>query len=391
MSGDRCRTLFGAVMVTATLGIAVPAKAGGYDTGGRDWDFLFQEQTVAGEAGVRYIMPRRTLSNIVGPAFGPSIDTAEAEAFAVPHASLAVRLGDAARCMASYREPFGGHADYGTAWAYTASAVEQHFSSADLGLTCAASMAAGKGRLHVLGGVSYQEIDYELTQINPVFGPTSTNVSDSGVAWRIGLAYDIPEYALRASLVYNSAVDYRMTGTFTAGGRPVPIFGDITMPQSLQLRAQTGVAPNWLAFGSVTWTDWSVTDNMPLCAVGTPVCTQAAAVSGLTLIWKDTWTVTVGAAHRFNEMVTATASLTWDQGATQGFTSQTDTWLASLNAIITPAPNAELRVGGGIGVMAGGSLSTMMLPGGIPNPVGYTATFGDDVIYTLNAAAKVRF
>ena len=378
-----------ALACAMTLAAAAPSAAGGYDTGARDWDFLFQPDSVAFEAGVRYIVPRRSLDGIIG-VFGPSPDVDETEAFALPHASLAVRFGDAARCMASYREPYAGHANYGTAWTYAFSATEQHFSSVDFGLTCAGSVALGKGRLHIIGGLSYQEIDYELVQLAPPPAPAGTiartNVSDGGLAWRAGLAYDIPEYALRASLIYNSAVDYNMTGTHSLFG---PVFGSITMPQSLELKAQTGVAPGWLVFGSVRWTDWSVVYNMPIISPVAPV--PGGVVSGLTLMWKDTWTVTVGAAHQFSYKVSAAASLTWDQGATQGFTSQTDTWTAGLTAIVTPGENVELQFGGTLGILTGGTLSTMVLPGGIPNPVGYTATFGSDAVYSLNASATIRF
>ena len=47
----------------AVLSLSVAAHAGGYDTGERDWDFLFQQDKVAAEAGTRYIDPQRTLKN----------------------------------------------------------------------------------------------------------------------------------------------------------------------------------------------------------------------------------------------------------------------------------------------------------------------------------------
>ena len=40
--------------------------------------------------------------------------------------------------------------------------------------------------------------------------------------------------------------------------------------------------------------------------------------SALTLMWKDTWTVTLGAAHQFNKQFSLAGSLTWDQGASAG-------------------------------------------------------------------------
>ncbi len=387
------RALRAAVFAAGVLA-AVSARAGGYDTGERDWDFVFQKDDVAFEAGTTYVDPQRTLKDVETTAFpGTTASVREAAAFPFSNVSVATRLGGNLRCMGSYRQPFAGYADYGSTWVGAPSAITQDFASTDLGLTCALSAPAGPGDLSFLGGVSYQEIEYELTQSAGLAGIRTTSVSDGGVGWRAGIAYEIPEYALRVSLIYDAEIDYDMTGTVGVSAFPVttPVFGSIAMPQSVEVKAQSGVAPGWLAFGAVKWTDWSVAENMPLCAVGTPVCTQALAVSGLTLLWKDTWTVTLGAARQVSEMVSLAGDLTFDQGATEGFTSQTDTWTTGLTAILTPNRHTEIRVGGTVGVMTGGTLSTAVLPGGLPNPVGYTASFGDDLVYALRASATLRY
>ena len=384
-------------LIAAGLLTAAAAEAGGYDTGERDWDFVFQQDTVGFEAGTIYVNPQRTLSTVTPTgAFLPSAtdsDVREAAPFAISRVSLATRLGDNVRCMASYRQPFAGYADYGSTWVGAASAITQDFSSMDLGLTCVLSAPVGPGDLSFLGGVSYQEINYELTQAAGIAGILTTSVSDASPGWRAGVAYEIPEYALRVSLIYDAQIDYDMTGTVSASAFPVstPVYGSISMPQSIDLRAQSGVAPGWLAFGAVKWTNWDVAQNMPLCPVGTPVCTLPAAVSGLTLLWKDSWTVTLGAAHQFSPLFSLGAHVTWDEGATKGFTSQTDTWTTGLFGVLTPNKQTEIKLGGMVGVMTGGKLSTSTLPGGLPNPVGYTATFGNDFIYALRASATLHY
>jgi long-chain fatty acid transport protein len=189
---------------------------------------------------------------------------------------------------------------------------------------------------------------------------------------------------MRATLIYNSAIAYDMTGTYTIGGGTTPIYGAITMPQSIELKAQSGVAPGWLAFGAIKWTDWSVAQSMPLCVVGTS-CVQ---LSGLTLLWKDTWTITLGAARQVTEAFSLAGGLTWDQGATDGFTSQTDTLTANLTAVLFPHENVELKFGGTVGVLTAGTLDTGL---GGTNPFGYTASFGDDLVYTLSASAAVHY
>ena len=369
-----------------------PVEAGGYDVGQRYWDFLFQQKMLAAAAEMRRVEPTRELTNIRNTLLpGTQARNPETEGFWITSFSAAARLGEHFRCMASFRQPWEGHANYGRSWVGAAAVVEQHFSSEDYGLTCSAALPVGPGFFHLIGGGSLQRAHYTLSQ--NVLAPTLlvTDVDDESTSWRVGVAYEIPDYALRVSLIYDSEVRYDMTGAVTVAGASTPAFGSITMPQALELRAQSGIAPGWLAFGSIRWTNWSVADNMPICAVGTPVCTQAAAISGLALYWKDSWTVTVGAAHQFNDKATLTGSLTWDQGASKGFTSNTDTWIASSNLVLTPNDNVILKLNGAAGIMTGGSLSTATLAGGIPNPVGYTASFGNDLVYSLSGSFTLKF
>ena len=68
-----------------------------------------------------------------------------------------------------------------------------------------------------------------------------------------------------------------------------------------------------------------------------------------------------------SEQFSLAGSLTWDQGASQGFTSQTDTWTANLTGVWTPHKNFEFRFGGAVGVLTGGSLSTATLGSGLSN------------------------
>lgn len=382
-----------AIFVTSLL-FSMSAHAGGYDTGERDWNFLFQQKDLAVEAGVRFFNPQRRIKNVTNTAPLPPGLTATDETvpFSVERYSIAARFGESAQCLGSYRQPWGGDADYGTDWAGSFSAIEQKFSSVDLGLTCSISQSLDKGKIHLLGGISYQEVEYFLLQNGGPEGRHTTDVRGHEIAWRAGVAYEIPEYALLASLIYNSQVNYDMTGTVAFANVPTAtsVAGELSLPQSLELKFQSGVAPKWLAFGAVKWTDWSVTDNMLLCPVGVPACVQPAAISGLTLLWEDSWTVTGGIAHQFSDKFSLAGSVTWDQGATKGFTSQTDTWLYGLTGIFSPSESVEIKIGGTIGIMTGGTISTANLATGGPSPVGYTATFDDDTIYTVNTSIVFR-
>jgi len=374
--------------------LANVSLAGGYDTGGRNWDSVFNEEDFSFETEVRYVAPKRSLKNVqssVSPASTSSVK--ETEGFITHNVSVSQKITDRLQCLLSFRQPWEGHADYGAAWVGAASAIEQHFSSSDYGLTCAASIPLRVGIVRPILGGSYQKIRYELVQGNAQIGRWTTDVEDQGFGWRIGLGYDLRDYGVRASLIYNSAINYDMTGTLRSSlnGQSTDVFGSITMPQALEFKAQSGIAANWLAFGSVKWTDWSVADAMPLCVRGSVDCSQANAVSGLTLLWQDSWSITAGLARRASESLTLSSAVTWDQGASQGFTSQTDTWTASLNATWQPSKSWQFSFGGTLGVLTSGDVDTSLLAKNEPNPVGYRARFGNDYLYSLAASVKWIF
>ncbi|MGO6906805.1 outer membrane protein transport protein, partial [Rhizobium ruizarguesonis] len=222
----------------------------------------------------------------------------------------------------------------------------------------------GPGQLRFIGGAFYQEVEgfkERLVSTVPLLVGTGNGVGrldleDSGWGWRAGLAYEIPEYAMRASLVYNSRVKYdNLTGTVdltqvTAPfaplngapyGRVTDVFGSAEAPDSLELKLQSGIAPDWLAFGSVKWTNWSVLQSVPFCPKSTKglvACTSGGAteLTSLDLLYQDGWTITGGVGHKFNEQWAGAVSLTWDRGTSLGYGAQTDSWTLGLGAAFTP-------------------------------------------------------
>ncbi|MGO7422996.1 outer membrane protein transport protein, partial [Rhizobium ruizarguesonis] len=286
------------------------------------------------------------------------------------------------------------------------------------GGTCSYRFDVGPGQLRFIGGAFYQEVEgfkERLVSTVPLLVGTGNGVGrldleDSGWGWRAGLAYEIPEYAMRASLVYNSRVKYdNLTGTVdltqvTAPfaplngapyGRVTDVFGSAEAPDSLELKLQSGIAPDWLAFGSVKWTNWSVLQSVPFCPKSTKglvACTSGGAteLTSLDLLYQDGWTITGGVGHKFNEQWAGAVSLTWDRGTSQGYGAQTDSWTLGLGAAFTPTEHIEWRVAGAVGVLTSGSSGVVTQNG---------VTFGDDVSYSfdndlvaaLSTSLKIKF
>jgi long-chain fatty acid transport protein len=227
------------------------------------------------------------------------------------------------------------------------------------------------------------------------------------MGWRAGIAYEIEEYAFRASLVYNSKVKYDdLTGTVDLTEVPkaanpanpylgvvTPVYGSAEAPDSVELKLQSGIAPDWLAFGSVKWTNWSVLQSIAFCpkaTKGVVACSASSQLTSLDLFYRDGWTISGGVGHKFNEQWAGALSLTWDRGTSQGYGAQTDTWTLGAGVSYTPVENVEWRLAGALGIMTGGESGTYVYNGRTyGNDVSYS--FGDDLVAALSTSVKVKF
>lgn len=405
------------------LGSAVSAHAGGLERSSQDFDILFEQGTVIDTTGT-FVSPQRKLKNIRGPIgdrtgnINPlsgrpySSDVDEAKSYWVPKFSAKVDLTDDLACAAQYRQPWGIHTDVGTDNLRMFTAIEQKISSNDYGLNCSYRFNAGeKGYFRLLGGVSYQELKGEQTRMIPpgsAFGGTlrvaSLDVEDKAFGWRIGAAYELPEYAIRASVVYQSEVKYNLEGTIdnlalsplTGRSLPIAVAGDVATPQSVEFKFQTGIAPDWLAFGSVKWTDWSSVETVAFdssanlqLAPGV-IVPKGTNITNLNLYYQDGWTVSGGVGHKFNEQWSAAVTVTWDRGTTTGLTSQTDLWLFGLGTNYKATENFEIRLAGAAGWLTSGEMDDTIV-NGKPNATGSKGEFGNDFVGGLSLTAKVKF
>ena len=163
------------------------------------------------------------------------------------------------------------------------------------------------------------------------------------------------------------------------------------MPDVVELKVQSGIAPDWLAFGSVKLTDWSQLQKVPFCtAAVTGKCTTSNSVTSLDLGYRDGWTISGGVGHKFNDQWSGAVSVTWDRGTSQDFGTLTDTWTLGVGASYSPTENVEFRLAGALALLTGGSSNTVTIDG---LQYGQRANyeFDDDIAYGLSTALKVRF
>jgi long-chain fatty acid transport protein len=411
------------VALAAGAAAVSAAQAGGFDRGGVNVDLLFDESRFATEAAVTYVLPQRDINNIVrgtnvaGPA--PVATTASLDVgsdYVVPRFGAKMEVVDNLDCVATFTQPVGADAEYGTNNAHSPTAVAFSLDSNDYGLTCSYKFAAGetslgKGQFRIIGGVSYQELngflsrqsflDFANLAVPAVGGVTNTsglgrfNVGGEAWGWRIGAAYEIPDIALRATLIYSSKYDYDLTGiqnntgfgAIIPGTQLVPISATTEIPQSLEFKIQSGVAENTLAFFGVKWQEWGKLGIIPIIGGRSPATGLPTSLS-FDPLYRDGWTFTGGIARRLNEKVSALGAITWDRGTSTTSGTQTDTWTFSGGLSFNPSEMVEFRVGGALGILTSGT-STPSVGGDPANNVSYS--FGNDLVAAASFSAKVKF
>jgi long-chain fatty acid transport protein len=290
-----------AASVASTL-LATTAMASGLDRTGQPIGLIFEEGTYAefsfATTSVDLSGNDRTSLNPAGSASGDV-----GERFNMLSGGFKTDINDELSLAIIYDQPWGVDVDYPTT--NGSALLGGTMAQADSNAITALLRYKLNDRFSVHGGLRYQEIDGEITLAGAAYNATvplsGYNVKvdrEGGFGWVAGVAYEIPDIALRFALTYQSEIehDFNLTETTPAG---VPVIGGTTLntttttktPQSVNLDFQSGVAKDTIVFGGIRWAEHSVTDLVVLSALG-----------GRDLIdLDDSITYTIGVGRRVNQ------------------------------------------------------------------------------------------
>lgn len=331
-----------ALAIACVVATSGSAFAGGLEANGYNWDLIFDPATYAAKGTITYVSIDHPITNPGSGVAGTVATTSDRV-----HYNFGVKadLIENTSCLVSVQNPFGSGTDRDPAYAVSdplnAQAIRERITSTDIGLTCAYGLDAGPGVASIIGGISAQQLAYTATVPIPPSGATApVDINGMAPGWRLGVAYEMEEIALRVSAIYNAPVSYNLTGTALGAAADA----SVTAPQSIELKAQTGVAPGWLVLGSVKWVDWSVIDTLTVNNSVRPVTT--------TLNYRDGWTVTGGVGHALTPELTVLGTLTWDRGTSSVNPAgvlengtQTDRWGVTLGAAYDISETTEFSGG----------------------------------------------
>ena len=343
-----------ALAFLASASVVCTAQAGGFSRGAADTDLLYEEGNFNLRAGATIVNPTRKLTKALAPLGGSLVGTSYTDTYVIPSAAVKVNLNDDLRCAGTLSQPYGGSTSYAVPFG-TSAKVSEKFSVTETALSCGYKFDLSKGHVWLLGGVFLESFNYDLAAVG---GAINVNLKSNEPGFRIGAAYTIPEIALRAELMYRSGTTHDALGTTTRvaptgtalDGLPIGVAvpvasGNGNLPQSIEMKLQSGIAPGWIAFGGVKWTDWSVTETLDL--------TLAPGVNRQNLYyWRDGWTVSGGIGHAFTDKLSGAVSLTWDRGVGTGWDLSSDTYTLGSGVIYKDDLGGEMRFGGGLTYIA---------------------------------------
>ena len=191
--------------------------------------------------------------------------------------------------------------------------------------------------LNFYAGPVYQTVKGDLSlrgQAYSIYNGYDSNIPETGEwGWLAGMAFQIPEIALKAALTYRSEVDYDINVRETIpavgavallGQNPAAITNAqgtsaITTPQSVNFDFQTGIMANTVAFANVRWVEWSNFSIQPykFGLLSKAVGGLVGQPNGFNLVEyaDDQWSANAGVGRKLNDQWAGNVSVGWDSGA----------------------------------------------------------------------------
>lgn len=282
--------LFPTVAVALALA-ANPATAGGIERALPPFGLLFEPGNHL-QFDIARISPRVTGQQVPWPAeTGDVLGNFSSGALA-----LKVALGARADLAVVLNKPVG------IDLAYPASGYMISGSQAAIEATRLTALLRWRltGAISLIGGALLETASGTVDQFDGYRMRTETDLAPGAI---LGVAWERPDIAARVALIWTSAINHDFSARETWGGDWSDTAFRTTIPQSLTLEAQTGIAADTLVFGSVRWADWSAFN------ISTPFYEDVYAMP-LADYKGDVTTFEIGLGRRFSDQWSGAVMLT---------------------------------------------------------------------------------
>ena len=268
---------------------------------------------------------------------------------------------------------------------------------------------------NIYGGAVYQTIKGNLSlrgQAYSLYNGYDADIpEDSAVGWLAGIAYQIPEIALKASVTYRSEIDHDVNinesiptlpalallpNGAAAAAAIAAASGEtkITTPQSVNLDLQTGIMANTVAFANVRWVNWKDFSIRPykFGLVSEAVGQLVNRPNGFNVVEysDDQISATVGVGRKFDDKWAGNVSVGYDTGAGNPVSTLGPTegyWNVGLGLQFSPAPNYFIAGGVKYFMLGDADAQTGAQAGGND----YLASFDDNDAWAYGLKIGYKF
>ena len=216
----------------------------------------------------------------------------------------------------TYYRQAGIKLDYQSNWDSATAAV---LPKVDLDVTALAALVKYdfNDNISALAGIKNGTASNATVSI-PASSITATATGKSALSYIIGGAYEIPEIALRAELMYETSAAYSLPTVFGDYLLATPAFpGDAagkihaSTPDYINIYVQSGIAEDTLAYASARQANWK-TNQISIQHIGT------AALPGGTADlseFDNTTSYEIGVGRKFGDTWSSSIAYNWEGGS----------------------------------------------------------------------------
>ena len=289
-----------------------------------------------------------------------------AKSYYFPSAAVKVQATDNISLGFIYDQPYGAEAEYDTTSLIFGSDGEGTSVNVKTENLTALIGYQPNENWNFYAGPIWQTVEADIKLRGAAYGNTGYNVEvekEQAWGWIAGLAYQIPEIALKAAITYRSEIQHDARAnqssniSIPAGLLPhlpagVPTSRtdsvDATTPQSVNLDFQTGIAKDTLAFANVRWVHWSQFAVKPSLLGDLSEIQDPGNRQNLIDYSDDQWSANLGVGHKFTSKWSGSVTLGYDSGAGNPVTTLGPVegyWSVGLGGQYSPAENYFIQAG----------------------------------------------
>ena len=369
--------------VAALAAFPIAANAEGLERFNVDPGFLFGEGNAA---NISFASVSPSLSATEGALFDLESGLEVAPSFSAVTGSVKTSVGDNIDLGIWYSNSGNGVAiDWGTIAGATSAGSNVDFTiEADLKMPTLAALGRYKvtDNISVFGGIkrvtvndgAYVKLGSNLVSPGGVIDEQShwilSEISEMGMIY--GAAYEMPEIALRVSLMIEDDIDLEIPTTVGAGFAPAAGNSIASIGDAMTLNFQSGIAEGTLLFGSIRNSKWE--DNQ----VSIPTAAGSATIS----TFEDGTSYSLGVGRKMSEELSLSISAFYDGGDGNDASELSPTGAnrsLSFGGKYAISENADLS--GGINYSMRGDATTSSLG----------ATLNDSSVMTIGASLAFKF